>query len=204
MSTHAPQEEGLRGISTEADHGRSVVGIADRFDPLHGGLRGAVTDEGHGIVDASADRQLQTAGFICHNNVAAPWAIHQGIAASMGASLLSILNAATNAKAFQMAQTFGQSPWIGANDLQVEGQWVWDDGSIWCYENWYGPNPDNFNNEDCAQLYQGISPAQDSMWNDGGCDSIIPALYQSSTDLTGGTINCQPFTFPAPDVCPGK
>ena len=34
---------------------------------------------------------------------------------------------------------------IGANDIDAEGSWVWTDGSVWNYTNWFPGEPNNFN-----------------------------------------------------------
>ena len=33
--------------------------------------------------------------------------------------------------------------WLGGNDLEVEGSWIWSDGSSWSYSNWQSGQPDN-------------------------------------------------------------
>ncbi|HEU0030576.1 MAG TPA: lectin-like protein [Kofleriaceae bacterium] len=64
---------------------------------------------------------------------------------------------------------------IGGTDLTAEGQWAWDGGdAFWSgdsggvvigghFANWGGGEPNNDNNEDCAEL----KPT--TFWNDGNC-----------------------------------
>ena len=33
--------------------------------------------------------------------------------------------------------------WLGGNDLEAEGSWIWSDGSSWSYSNWQSGQPDN-------------------------------------------------------------
>ena len=44
--------------------------------------------------------------------------------------------------------------WIGLNDLKVEGQWLWNDGSNLTFSDWNSTEPNNSGDgEDCAILY---------------------------------------------------
>lgn len=55
--------------------------------------------------------------------------------------------------------------WIGANDLDVEGSYVWADGTPVEYENWSVAQPDNFQGqEDCVE-----KRVEDGAWNDRPC-----------------------------------
>ena len=58
-------------------------------------------------------------------------------------------------------------PWIGASDISVEGNWVWDsDDETLTYTNWRRPEPNNggiFGPQNCATFYS------DGSWDDVGC-----------------------------------
>ena len=60
--------------------------------------------------------------------------------------------------------------WLGLNDIEKEGAWVWEhsggpmmDG----YTNWIPGEPNNMNNEDCAAAGKGY------LWNDIYCDKKL-------------------------------
>jgi len=55
--------------------------------------------------------------------------------------------------------------WIGLNDLETEGTFKWVSGEPITYTRWATGEPNNLNNEDCAQLYP------DGTWNDKACSS---------------------------------
>ncbi len=71
------------------------------------------------------------------------------------------------------------SLWLGASDTAAEGAWRWPDGAqFWqggsggtaiggLYENWNSGEPNNDNNEDCAEL------RTDSSWNDRECGTAL-------------------------------
>ena len=65
----------------------------------------------------------------------------------------------------------GQSFWIGANDIDIEDDWIWEsDKSKLLFRDWHVGEPNNNNNdEDC-----GIMRLDNSLyrWNDGSCKNI--------------------------------
>lgn len=59
--------------------------------------------------------------------------------------------------------------WIGLTDA-TEGNWVWDDGSLYGYSNFIPGEPNNANDEDCVEdrgPYENLGK-----WNDISCGSI--------------------------------
>ena len=63
----------------------------------------------------------------------------------------------------------GESFWIGANDIDIEKDWVWEsDKSKLLFTDWYDGEPNQDYNGDCCQikwynlLYR---------WNDKPCDA---------------------------------
>ena len=69
---------------------------------------------------------------------------------SSGSTLVSVLCDKENA--FLMDTFWNVSMfWIGANDIDVEGNWAWEDGQPWSYTNWDGSEPNDWGSgEDCA------------------------------------------------------
>src|SRR5690554_3861010 len=94
----------------------------------------------------------------------------QDYAESLGANLVSIQSQAENDCLLAGLNTLGQTGtiWIGLNDEDVEGTFVWYDQSPVTYTNWAPGEPNNSGgNEDCVQIYPtGSSPG---MWNDLNC-----------------------------------
>ena len=57
--------------------------------------------------------------------------------------------------------------WLGYNDIDHEGTFVWSDGSPDTFQKWYRGEPNNAGGgEDCAYTRGGKSS---STWNDLGC-----------------------------------
>ena len=53
--------------------------------------------------------------------------------------------------------------WIGLNDRDEEGKWVWVDGSVFNYTNWGSNQPNNLSYENC------VSKDYTGKWHDFGC-----------------------------------
>ncbi|XP_058889912.1 macrophage mannose receptor 1-like [Acipenser ruthenus] len=69
------------------------------------------------------------------------------------------------------------SSWVGLNDKQAEGTYVWSDGSPKDFEIiWSEGQPDNWeDNEDCVQLY-GPDAWTPGFFNDQNCDYSYPFI----------------------------
>ena len=66
----------------------------------------------------------------------------------------------------------GNDWWIGLNDLQAEGKFVWSDATKLDYTHWNGGEPNNAGEEDCANITAGAG----GQWNDLGCGSPQPYI----------------------------
>ena len=67
--------------------------------------------------------------------------------------------------------------WIGANDLDVEGQWKWvSDNSIIEYNAWAPGEPNDQENEDCGHLRD-----ENSEWNDIPCTKKLKYVCKRDT-----------------------
>ncbi|KAJ7990100.1 hypothetical protein DPEC_G00296790 [Dallia pectoralis] len=56
--------------------------------------------------------------------------------------------------------------WIGLSDIKVENTWEWVDGTRLSTSYWYKGEPNNQNNEDCAEILTSVT---DESWNDIDC-----------------------------------
>ncbi|KAK3508274.1 hypothetical protein QTP70_018385, partial [Hemibagrus guttatus] len=92
----------------------------------------------------------------------------------------------------------GETHWIGLNDLETEGQWMWvnnqalkETGITFWYSAPEGPNePDNWKEEDpsgenCAALGDGNGNMH--KWFDASCRSIKKCICEKRLDQCSGT-----------------
>ena len=62
--------------------------------------------------------------------------------------------------------------WIGYDDIEVEGTFVWKDGSTSTWANWRGGQPDNHRGaEDCVHMQLNT---ESRGWNDLPCTGKLP------------------------------
>ncbi|XP_068437484.1 alpha-N-acetylgalactosamine-specific lectin-like [Clinocottus analis] len=65
--------------------------------------------------------------------------------------------------------------WIGLSDTLKAGTWLWTDGSMVDYRDWYAGQPDNNGNEHCVHTnFEG--PNQ---WNDNKCYRVFEFVCKS-------------------------
>ena len=102
------------------------------------------------------------------------WEQAEAEAIAHGGHLVTINDAEENQ---WLSSTFWQqSTWIGLNDIQKEGEWVWADGSAVTYTNWSSGEPSNYaGNEDAVHLYPS------AMWNDTGAGSSFYGIIEYSS-----------------------
>jgi len=117
--------------------------------------------------------------------VASTWAATQAEAVSLGGHLVTINDADENAFVFSIS---GGGPWIGYNDIAVEGTFEWVSGIVTGgYENWAGGEPSG--DSDVVHM-QG-----DGTWNDFPDTGVVtsgmmelPFTCAAAFGVVGGTI----------------
>ena len=64
----------------------------------------------------------------------------------------------------------GEEFWFGANDIDIEDDWVWEsDKSKLLFSNWLDGEPNNYVDEDCGIMRWHNSQYR---WNDGDCQRL--------------------------------
>ncbi|XP_053408178.1 uncharacterized protein LOC123560994 isoform X2 [Mercenaria mercenaria] len=108
----------------------------------------------------------QPYGQYCYkiSDKAQQWHVAQKLCIHYGSSLVSIHDNLENTAVAEMAGQ--QDPfWIGLHDTEVEGVFIWDDGSPNDFDVWNTNEPNNANNgEDCAEIL-----TVNKLWNDANC-----------------------------------
>lgn len=116
-------------------------------------------------------------GGTCYEFVDTPatWDAASKDCSGRGGALASVLNQEVNDYLVPLAK---QRTWIGGNDIDEEGHWVWSSGeALEDYTNWHSGEPNNLgNNEDCLELgfYTG------GEWNDYQCSSAFQYICKFS------------------------
>jgi len=60
--------------------------------------------------------------------------------------------------------------WIGANDIDIEDDWVWEsDKSKLLFRDWHDDEPDNYLHQDCGVIEWLYSLYR---WNDRKCQNL--------------------------------
>ena len=91
---------------------------------------------------------------------------------SKGGHLVSVANSEEQSVIHNMIKNSDCSEycWIGAQRIDSSDMWIWEDGTIFSYSNWFPGQPDNWQNEENkAEIYKSTGG-----WNDVrayyGCD----------------------------------
>lgn len=72
--------------------------------------------------------------------------------------------------------------WIGARDVDVEGEWKWLDGTPLTVGFWNKGEPNNQRDEDCAAIYPAVYPRENpyESWNDAPCSHFLRWICEKS------------------------
>ena len=70
----------------------------------------------------------------------------------------------------------GSDCWIGINDRDNEGTFIWADGTESAYTRWSSGEPNDYRgNEDCGETFP------NEYWNDNPCITRLNLCYLCST-----------------------
>ena len=94
------------------------------------------------------------------------WTEAQKTCQTYSANLINVRNQEENV--YAQHRLNGAKGWIGLNDRDSEGTFVWSDNQPNNFTYWAQNQPNNFNNEDCVHT---LGIRHDFMWNDVGCDT---------------------------------
>ncbi len=109
-------------------------------------------------------RRDESAYLLC-KDAPKTWQAARNFCKSLGADLLVIESLEENDWIAEQSVT---NPWIGINDIQTEGTFVWLDGESTGFTRWNEGEPnDSGGAEDCGLLYTGADSA--GAWNDAPC-----------------------------------
>jgi len=83
---------------------------------------------------------------------------------ALNANLINVRSQEENV--FVQHRLNGAKGWIGLNDRETEGTFVWADNQPNNFTYWAKNQPNNFNNEDCVHT---LGVRHSFMWNDVSC-----------------------------------
>ena len=147
-----------------------------------------IDDDCDGIVDEQAgcpcDVEVRgtSAYLICADRRA--WTEAADGCAAVGYTLVVIEDGAEDAFVYGEIDRRGlPDTWIGFNDRETEGRFVWLDGVPGAYTHWDGGEPNNGGNggEDCAVLM--TADGRRTEWDDRPCGTDRPYVCEA---VTGG------------------
>ena len=96
-------------------------------------------------------------------NTEISWADARLECVTSGYDLATVTSSEEDTLLYSLA-TSGTSCWIGLNDIETEGTFMWADGSSSSYRSWSSGQPNNVNgNQDCVETFNS------QYWNDEDC-----------------------------------
>ncbi|XP_073670726.1 galactose-specific lectin nattectin-like [Paramisgurnus dabryanus] len=104
------------------------------------------------------------------------WATAEKNCQSIDANLASVRNKVENNFLLSLIVPDSTRAWIGGHDGEIDGQWLWADGSQFDFNNWCPGLPDNYKNkpENCLEINLSIPEVSfNRCWNDESCSSTM-------------------------------
>ncbi|XP_067307964.1 type-2 ice-structuring protein-like [Pseudorasbora parva] len=105
------------------------------------------------------------------------WVTAQRNCQRFGANLVSVHSRAENDFLLSLLPSLSTRAWIGAHDGEIEGQWLWNDGTEPDFTSWCVTEPNNQNVENCLE----ICWTAKNCWNDESCSTLMASIC--ATDL---------------------
>ena len=104
-------------------------------------------------------------------NISSSWEAVEAEAAAVGGHLVTINDLEENDWLQQTLSPFGEF-WIGLNDQDVEGTFIWSSGEVADYENWLGGQPAGGTNENFVVM------RRDGLWDDRHTTTMLRGLIE--------------------------
>ena len=104
-------------------------------------------------------------GTNCDGNAQLSWSEAASYCQSIGGILACITSEEENKVVASMVNRYGVPCWIGGNDVEQEGNFVWESGEAFSYSNWDAGEPNNKGNQDFIRMYT------NGLWDDCEQDS---------------------------------
>ena len=171
--------------------------MIDPLSPSAGMWRDAIDSQNHAaVVEVVAPVNVVLAGPITNTANGHVYYLLRStnysravqIATNLGGHLAYINDATENSWILNTFGNYGgqtRSLWIGLNDIQEEGTFVWGSNQPAYYQNWAPGEPNSgggfFPDEDYTMMW-GIGSGGDGMWNDAGDVSETEAVVELGED----------------------
>jgi len=107
--------------------------------------------------------------FVAYDGVQHSYQAAAAMCTAAGGHLPTISSAAEDAAA-RAAVHAGDTPWLGADDIAIEGKFSWLSGEALSYSNFHAGKPDNAGNADCVQYLS------DGTWSDAPCSGAATGV----------------------------
>ncbi|XP_073724565.1 ladderlectin isoform X1 [Misgurnus anguillicaudatus] len=112
-------------------------------------------------------------GVKCYKfvSVSVDWVTAEKNCQSVDANLASVRSTIEHNFLLSLIVPPTTSAWVGGHDGEIDGQWLWSDGSQFDFTGWCSGEPNNYqgNPENCLL----INFNNNHCWNDGQCSSAM-------------------------------
>ena len=145
--------------TNQHDDDWDMTGITYRYQPPQGRRHNPATGHDYSYVENGMS-----------------WADAEAYAVSLGGHLVTINDAAEDA---WLVEAFGTEYWVGFNDTDTEGVWVWVSGEPVTFTNWQAGEPNDApSGEDAAVVWSTATVG----WSDFRVDLALPFVVELSPE----------------------